>query len=411
MKQPVLIGLSPNTERDDVWLALKVLAQFWRYKDARYVTELEEELSRAVQGRPVVATSSGRAALYYALQAFGIGSGDEVIVQAFTCVSVPAAVLWTGATPIYADIGTHEYTATPEAVAAAITTRTKAIIVQHTFGRVAPLHEILALARQHRVVVIEDCAHALGSRYHDQPAGTFADAAIVSFGRDKSISSVFGGAIVCGTEALAASLRQKVAKLQSPPIWWVKQQLLHPILFSLVKPWYYRGRVGQVALVAFQKLGLLSKAVTLEERSGGKPPHVQYRFSPALARLAVHQIRKLDRFTRHRHAVVQRYYAAGLRQAPLGEGIRWLRYPLRVKNRETVLAAAAAKNILLGDWYRSAVSPVTDPALVHYRPGSCPNAEQAASEIINLPTYPSLRPEHVERVIEFVRTQTHASSL
>lgn len=404
MKTPVLIGLSPNTEADDIRLALKTLVRPWRWYAAPYVQELERELSHFFLGREAIAVSSGRAALFQALRAVGVTQGDEVIVQALTCVSVPAAVTWTGATPIYADIDPSTYTIDPTLLAARISPATKAIVFQHTFGNGAHLAKILEIARAHNLLLIEDCAHALGSVYEGKPAGTLGDIAVISFGRDKSISSVFGGAIMTGDRALASNIRQALTSLKMPPWRWVQQQLLHPILFSLIKPLYFQGQLGKVLLVTFQRLGFLSKAVTTEERVAGQALHTTYRYVPALAALALHQLRKLDRFTEHRMAVVRRYNAAGITSINAGERISWLRYPVRSTNPPEVYTDAVTRRILLGDWYRAAVFPAESYKHIHYVPGSCPQAEQAAAEIINLPTYPTLTTEEIERVIAVVRS-------
>ena len=120
-----------------------------------------------------------------------IGEGDEVLVQAFTCVAVPNSVLWAQATPVYADIDAT-LNIDPIDVEKKITNRTKAIIVQHTFGIPADMDALVALAKKHNILLIEDCAHSLGATYKGKKVGTFGDAAFFSFGRDKVVSSVFG---------------------------------------------------------------------------------------------------------------------------------------------------------------------------------------------------------------------------
>ena len=104
----------------------------------------------------------GRVALYAILRALGVGAGDEVLIAGFTCVVVPNAVRFAGATPVYADIAPGSYNLDPASAERTITPRTRAMIVQHTLGLPAELDELLALAEQHNLVVIEDCAHTLG---------------------------------------------------------------------------------------------------------------------------------------------------------------------------------------------------------------------------------------------------------
>lgn len=374
---------------------------------------IEQRLA-AIVGQPhVILTSSGRSAIYYLLRAAGIGQGDEVIIQAFTCLAVPAAVKWAGATPIYADIQPATLNLDPDAVACKITSRTKAIIIQHTFGLSAPLADIVRLARRHHLLIIEDCAHALGAAFHGQPAGSFSDAAVLSFGRDKVLSCVFGGAIAVRNSALAQRLRTAQAKLPPPPRWWVAQQLLHPLLlWYIVLPLYFlAGGLGKIKLVIWQKLRLLSLAVSPKEKQGDTPAFLFWRFAPNLAPLLTHQLAKLPRATSRRREITARYaaklkYFSGqdpkknlLATAPL------LRYPLFVANNRTTLRAARHAKLLLGDWYTTPVAPSVTQAVSGYTPGSCPNAEWTAEHIINLPTYPRLTDEQVERVIAFINDQ------
>lgn len=386
-----------------MWLAVKTLLSPWLWYDRGRVQATEQSFSRYLQNKSVVLTSSGRTALYQLLKAFEIGDGDEVILQAFTCVSVPAPIVWVGAKPVFVDIDPHTLNIDLDSLKAAVTTNTKAIIVQHTFGNPAPMTEILKIAKEQNLVVIEDCAHALGSVKDGQLVGTLGDAAIFSFGRDKSISSVFGGAVTAHNPQILARVRTQLSKLGRAPRWWIIQQLLHPILFSVIKPIYFTARLGQMLLILFQKIGLLSKAVRVEERSAHQPPHSEYAFPAALAILLAHQIGKIERFTKRRTEVAEEYINALNLPLTGSQKPSWLRVPVRVENSREFFDKARAQNMLLGDWYSSPVFPVTDPHLINYVPGSCPNAESAAKEILNLPTYPTLTDTQVQKVITFVR--------
>jgi perosamine synthetase len=409
----IAISLSPNTQSDDVIAALKSLLKMWQWRDRKVVARAASRLSDKL-GRPAVLTSSGRAAIYILLHAYDITAGDEVIVQAFTCSIVPAAIQWAGAKPVYADINPQTYNLDPADVSRKITARTKAIIVQHTFGIPGPVDELRALAQPRGIMVIEDCAHALGAVYHGHPVGTLADAAILSFGRDKVLSSIYGGAIVSHDQHLITKVTAIQQELADAPLIWIKQQLLHPILFSLILPLYGRFGIGQALLVASQKLGLLSKALEPQEKRGGKPRHLTYRFPGALALLLEHQLSKLDRYTERRRRAA-RTYQVGLQNIP-GQAQplpqtepSWLRFPLRVKNPAALHRAARRQRIQLGDWYDTPLAPADcDPAAFGYQSGSCPRAEQTARHIINLPTYPRLKESELQEVISLIRDVTHA---
>lgn len=400
MNEPIAISLSPNTEADDVRLAGRMLLRPWRWRDAETVSQAAQLLSAKLNHQPVVLTSSGRAALSAVLKAYDIGSGDEVIIQAFTCIAVPEAIQWTGATPVYADIQETTFNIDPADVAKKITPKTKAIIVQHTFGIPGPLDELKALAQQHTLRLIEDCAHALGATYKEEPVGTLGDAAIFSFGRDKTLACVFGGAVTSRDQAIIKKIREQQDALPHPPAYWIIQQLLHPLLFHLIVPLYFVGDFGKALLVVAQKLHFLSKAVESGEKTGGRPAHVGYRFSPALGYLLVNQLKKLERYTaaRQNHAKAYASVFGEFSNAAL------LRYPLLIDNPAQVQRQARDQQMLLGDWYDAPLAPKdADRKIFHYTSGSCPVAERVASRVINLPTYPRLTPDQRQRVIDFIR--------
>ena len=134
MKRPIAISLSPNTEREDVLHALKLLFLHSNWKNTNVRSRAAELLASRFPGHFITLTSSGRQALYDLLKSYSIGKGDEVILQAFTCIAVPEPIIWTGATPIYADIAKDSYSIDPKDLERKITSHTKAIIIQHTFG-------------------------------------------------------------------------------------------------------------------------------------------------------------------------------------------------------------------------------------------------------------------------------------
>lgn len=411
--KPILISLSPNTEPDDVRLAWRMLWRPSLWDDQSAVMAVEQKLAQML-GCPALMMSSGRSGLYHLLSAANIGHGDEVIVQAFTCITVPAAVQWTGADPIYADIYSNTYNFNVDAVAAKITERTRAIIVQNTFGIQGPITRIKELVRGKNILVIEDLAHGLGASLGGAALGTLGDAAVISFGRDKALSSVFGGAVVSSHTELMTRLKEMRDKLPDPATGWVMQQLLHPISMSFIVPKYFSRHIGKMLLVALQKIGLLSKAVSSKEKLGEKPPLVEISFSPALAPLVATQLDKLARYTKRRRAIASQYRVAltGLvdlpENAPAGS---WLRFPIRVPDRAKLLNAARQEQIMLGDWYNQVITPC-DIGLdvLGYEEGSCPVAETAAREVVNLPTYPNMTDEQVAKVIEFVKSHVMARS-
>lgn len=407
MNRPIAIGLAPNLETDDTLYALKLLLtpQHWQRGPAL------KEVSRWFEARfntPHVFTfNSGRSAEFALLQALGIGDDDEVLIQAFTCVAVPNSILWTRGRPVYVDI---DKTLNIDATDAEkkITKKTRAIIVQHTFGIPAQMDKIIALARKHKLILIEDCAHSLGATYKGQKVGTFGDAAFFSFGRDKVVSSVFGGVAMVKDSAVANKLAKNYQTLSQPSFLWIVQQLLHPILFALILPLYASG-LGKLLLVIAQKLHLLSFPVYREEKNGIKPSVFPALLPNALAALAYHQLKKLERFNhiRHEHAA---YYREHIRSTKFPDvaGSIYLRFPIRSDNAAQLLAEGRKRGIILGNWYDECVAPAgVDKKAVCFDGSTVPHALQAAAHVVNLPTYPTLTGQQRDSVVKMINTYAH----
>jgi len=142
----ITISLSPNTDRTDVWRAISLLFKPWLWFRGQSILRVKTVLCDLIQNSQIYTFNSGRSALYVLLKALGIGKGDEVLLQAFTCIAVPNCILWTGATPVYVDID-NTLNIDPDQVEKNITTKTKAIIIQHTFGNPAVFREIQSIAK------------------------------------------------------------------------------------------------------------------------------------------------------------------------------------------------------------------------------------------------------------------------
>ncbi len=148
-------------------------------------------------------TASCTGALHIGLAALGVGRGDEVIVPDATWVATAAPVTYLGATPVFVDVLEDSWCIDPKAIEAAITDRTKAIIVVHLYGNLADMDAIMAIARRHDIGVIEDAAEALGSTYHGQRAGSIADLGTFSFHGAKTMTTGEGGMLITNRADLA----------------------------------------------------------------------------------------------------------------------------------------------------------------------------------------------------------------
>ncbi len=403
----IFTNLAPNTQKDDAALAWRLLWQPWKWRKGNAAQELEQKIAKKIGIEYAISFESGRTSMHAILTAYGIKAGDEVLLQAYTCVAVPDPVLWTGATPIYVDCD-ETLTMSVADLEKKITPRAKALIIQHTFGIPAHLNELIAIAKKHNLIIIEDCAHSLGASYNGKQTGSFGDAAFFSFGRDKTISSVFGGMATTNNEQLAHKIRALQTTYPVPGVIWIKQQLFHPALMWFAKKTY---RFGGILLIALSKaLHLTSRAVYPIERTGGKPSFTGKRLANALALLALHQFEKLDRFNGHRRALATLYeknlerVKIPTQQAPHGGESIWLRYTIWSDLAPEIKKQTSRQGILLGDWYDTPIAPHgVNYEKIGYKLGSCPTAERIASQTVNLPTDINTSLADAEKIVHIIK--------
>lgn len=215
---------APDISDEEIECVTRVL----RTPDLSLGPELHafEEALAAYHGvEHAIAVSSGTAGLHLALLALDVGAGDEVIVPSFTFIAVANAVLQVGATPVFAEIDPVTLNLDPTAVEQAVTPRTKAVLVVHTFGVPAQMDVLMALARRHRLSVIEDACEAIGARFEDtgQPrlVGTFGDMAVFGFYPNKQMTTGEGGAVLTRDAARAARLRSLRNQGRRPGANWL----------------------------------------------------------------------------------------------------------------------------------------------------------------------------------------------
>jgi perosamine synthetase len=335
----------------------------------------------------------GRVALYAMLRALRIGPGDEVVVPAFTCVAVPNAVLYAGATPVYVDIDEATYTADPAAVQAAIGPRTRAVLAQNTFGLSSDLDALKAAAAAHGAVVIDDCTHGLGGTYRGRPNGAAADAAFYSTQWSKPISTGLGGIAVTTDAELARELAALEGAAPEPSV--ANRALLAAMLVARERIATPRTiRAGRAAYRAVSRAGVVPGSSSRDELEGAEMPDAFVaRMSGFQARLAAQRLATLGAKVRRRRAVAERYSAwlsanggTPAHEPAPGEHA-FLRYPLRVRERDAFVDEARRRGVDLGDWFHSPLYPITgDLGRWGYCWGTNPVAERVASEIVNLPT-------------------------
>lgn len=403
--KPIFTSISPNAEKDDVYRACALLFQPWRWNNGPARVELERTIAEYFGVPFVFACESGRSCLTLLLQSLNLSSSDEVLLQAYTCVAVPNAVLWAGAKPVYVDCD-ETFTLSLGDLEKKVTPASKVLIVQHTFGSSADMRSLREFANAHNLFLIEDCAHSLSAKKDGRLLGTFGDASFFSFGRDKVISSVFGGAVLTSNPSIAEKMKAMYAHFSYPSRPWVFQQLFHPLLSRSIVNTFNFFSFGKILLWMSKRTGVLSKAVLPAEREGRKPAFALKKMPNALAVLALAQWKKIERFNAHRREIAS-VYAKGLEGLALtmpNESDVVLRYTIRLNKTCELLAFAKKRGIYLGDWYTTVIAPDhVNYSAIGYVKGACPKAEQYATESANLPTNIHISLEDARKIVACIR--------
>ena len=422
--RPISISLSPNIEPDDVGLVLKLIFSPWKWKNPsknsgqgeNVIEKLEGEFKKYIGVKYAFSFNSGRSALYAILKVLNLPKNTEVLLQAFTCNAVPNPILWAELNPVYVDCD-NDFNINIASLRETLQSNkdSKVLILQHTFGLPANMSEVLDIVKQNGLILIEDCAHALGAEFNGQKVGSFGKAGFFSFSRDKVISSVYGGMVVTSDDEVGESLRQAQADFGMPNRFWIFQQLLHPILLNfIILPIYNFLDLGKIFLVLSQLLHILSKAVHYKEKRGLRPDYFPKALPNALAIMSLNQFYKLNKFNNHRKKIAEFYYqelqnTQFILPEPfdLSQGKKniFLRFTVKHPNAHEIIYDAWHKeNILLGDWYTSVIAPAdTKLDQMHYKMGSCPKAEKLSKITLNLPTHINISMKEAQRIVDFIK--------
>jgi len=350
------------------------------------VAAFEEQMAAACGVEHAVATSSCTTALHLALLTLGAGPGDEVICPSMSFIATANAITYTGATPVFADVDPDTFNLDPQAAAALITPRTKAILVVHQVGLPADIDAFVALGREHGVKILEDAACAIGSRYRGKPIGGHTEMACFSFHPRKVLTTGDGGIITTNSAEHAARLR-----------------LLRQHGMSI--PDTVRHEAQRVMIEEYLTVGY------------------NYRMTDIQAAVGVEQLKKLDEIVARRREVAGRYTEA------LGEH-PWLAPPhvpeYATPNYQSYAVTLAdesplTRNGLMQYLLDRGISSRPGIMLTHRQPayrdhaarGPLENAERASDRSLLLPLYPQMSDGDVERVIEclFAAAGQHAHNV
>jgi perosamine synthetase len=197
----------PDLSGNEKRYVLECLDSTWISSKGDFISEFENRFAAYAGASHAAAVCNGTAALHVALVALGIGPGDEVIVPTLTYIAAVNAIAYTGATPVFVDSRRDTWQMDFADVERKITSRTKALMVVHLYGHPCELEALQEIARKRQLVVVEDCAEALGARYKGQLVGTFGDIAAFSFYGNKTITTGEGGMIITNNHTLAESAK------------------------------------------------------------------------------------------------------------------------------------------------------------------------------------------------------------
>lgn len=174
----------------------------WISSKGKYIERFEKEYANYIGVKYGAAVCNGTIALHLGLMALGIGEGDEVIVPTFTYIASVNAIIYCGATPVFADSEKDYWQLDPAGLEGLITSRTKAIMPVHLYGHACDMKAICDIAQKHKLFVIEDCAEAIGTTINGRKVGSFGDISAFSFFGNKTITTGEGGMVVTNDETL-----------------------------------------------------------------------------------------------------------------------------------------------------------------------------------------------------------------
>jgi dTDP-4-amino-4,6-dideoxygalactose transaminase len=328
----------------------------------RDVAAFEESFAAYAGGvRHAIGLNSGTSALHLALLAAGVGPGDEVITVPFTFVATAAAVVYTGARPVFVDIEPRSFTMDPVRIEAAITPRTKAILPVHLYGQCADMDPILEIARRRGLAVIEDAAQAHGAEYKGRRAGSLGRMGCFSFYPGKNLGAYGeGGAVTTSDDECNRVIRM----LRD----WGAEKKYHHVL----KGYNYR-------LEGIQGAVLGVKLRHIEAWTEARRAHAR-RYAEALKGLP---IRLPEEVPERRHV--------------------WHVYAVRMRDRDRAVPFLQERGVGAGIHYPFPVHRLPAYADLGYRAGAFPESERAANEVLSLPMFPELTDAQIDYVAEQLR--------
>ncbi len=377
--------------------------------DGPAIGQFEEQFA-AYQGvRHAIAASYGRMAFFYILRALDLPPGSEVLIPALTFWVIPEMTRVAGLRPVFVDVDPRTYTLDPRDMVAALTERTRAVVPTHLYGQPCDMEPILRVAQRYDLLVIEDCAHALGATYRGRKVGTFGHAAFFSFQLLKGLNTYGGGMAVTSDDALARRIRQFAESEPWPStrevltklvLGWLQQVFISPrgFTFTLFPLFWIASFLGDrdVSALLWEKIRPLDPLPTSYRR----------RYSNAQALVGLEALPFVDAWNQR-----SRDYARRLSEEL--QGIPSLALPPSLPECEPVYYQYCIRVSDPATLSRRAIRRGVDIEMMHVdicpklplfasEARCCPVAERAV-ETRQLPVYATLRPSDVARLARVIR--------
>ncbi len=388
-----------------IWLSLKqlVLASLG-INQPQYLEKLTNLLTDFFPGK-VEFVYKGRDAIELCLRQYGITNRrDGVITQAFTCSAIEEGIVRAGATPIYADLGHQQLNLNTETLEQAKNNqpnlKIKAVLVQHSLGHPAEIKAIKNWCQKNQVLLIEDLAQSFGATDSaNNLLGKNADAIILSFGRDKIIDAVTGGAVIFCTQP--QNYQPKKFALPSKKI--IIKDLSYPVLTWLIRQTYHL-KIGKIIHFLLKKTHWFYSPI--------KAPTKQITRLPSyFVQLALLQLIELDTNHQHRQKISE-FYLEELTNLPIQlfttqqnlEKASLLRFAFTTPHWSEIMTDWQQHQIHLADrWYRQPVDCGQLHCSRFYQEKSCPNAEKISQQILNLPTHRQISLKAAKKIVAIIK--------
>lgn len=377
---PFLVFGAPQIDEAEIAEVVACLRSGWLGTGPR-VAQFERDFAafHGVQAAQMAAVNSCTAALHVSMLAADIEHGSEVITTPLTFCATVNAILHAGLVPVLADVDPSSQNIDPDAIEAAITPRTRAILPVHFAGRPCAMDRIMAIARKHNLVVIEDCAHAVEAEFKGHPLGTFGDFGCFSFYVTKNIVAGEGGMILGRSEEQVARARVLALHGMSKDAWhrFGDKGYKH---YQVVECGFKYNMMDLQAAIGLHQLARV-------EQNWYRRNKIWQRYDEAFAELPVASPARAETDTRHgRHL-----YTVMINAQQCGI------------ERDEFLEAMNAARIGTGVHYLSIPEHPYYQQRFLWRPEQWPNAMKLGRETVSLPLSPAMSDKDVERVIEATR--------